>query len=278
MATQRDTLSAEQVESFVRDGFVRIPEAFSRTVAEAGRAELWRLAGVDPNDPAGWTRPVIRVEGSGAEPFRQAANTERLRVAFDQLVGAGRWLPRLGLGSFPIRFPHPDEPGDDGWHLDASFSGGANGTEYRINLRSRGRALLMLFLFTDVGEEDAPTRIKVGSHRDVPPFLADAGEEGREFFELCRAMDEAGRLNAPDRPVALATGRAGDVYLCHPFLVHAAQPHRGSRPRIIAQPPLDPVAPLQLARADGAYSPVEAAVRLGLGLDEPTGPTGPTGP
>jgi hypothetical protein len=38
-------------------------------------------------------------------------------------------------------------------------------------------------------------------------------------------------------PTALATGRAGDVFLCHPFLVHAASwPHRGTRPRIIAQP------------------------------------------
>ncbi|SOD60536.1 Phytanoyl-CoA dioxygenase (PhyH) [Streptomyces zhaozhouensis] len=268
MANPHDTLTQDQVEGFVRDGFVRVPEAFPRSVAEAGQAELWRMAEVDPDDPAGWPGPLIRIEGSAAEPFRQAANTERLRRALDQLVGVGRWLPRLGLGTFPIRFPHPEQPGDAGWHLDASFAGGADGTEPRINLRSRGRALLMLFLFTDVGEDDAPTRIKVGSHRDVPPFLAEAGEEGREFFELCGAMDEAGRLDAADRPEALATGRAGDVYLCHPFLVHAAQPHRGSRPRIIAQPPLEPVAPLQLARADGGYSPVEAAVRLGLGLDD----------
>jgi hypothetical protein len=36
---------------------------------------------------------------------------------------------------------------------------------------------------------------------------------------------------------SLATGRAGDVFLCHPFLVHAASwPHRGRQPRIIAQP------------------------------------------
>ena len=45
-----------------------------------------------------------------------------------------------------------------------------------------------------------------------------------------------------DRPLAWATGRAGDVYLCHPFIVHAATwPHRGNAPRFIAQPPLSPV-------------------------------------
>ncbi|WP_062206547.1 phytanoyl-CoA dioxygenase family protein [Streptomyces sp. NBRC 109706] len=258
------TLTEQEVRGFVERGFVRVEAAFPREVAEAGQAELWPLAGVDPADPSTWASPVVRIDGSAAEPFRRAANTERLRGAFDQLVGAGRWLPRLGLGTFPIRFPHPEEPGDDGWHLDAGFLGD-DGGEYRINLRSRGRALLMLFLFTDVGEDDAPTRIKVGSHLDVPPFLRDAGEEGHGFLDLCRALDAAGRLDAPDRPVALATGRAGDVFLCHPFLIHGAQPHRGERPRIIAQPPLEPVAPLQLARADGAYSPVEEAVRRGLG-------------
>lgn len=39
------------------------------------------------------------------------------------------------------------------------------------------------------------------------------------------------------RPEALGTGQAGDVYLCHPFLVHAASwPHTGARPRLLAQP------------------------------------------
>jgi hypothetical protein len=38
-------------------------------------------------------------------------------------------------------------------------------------------------------------------------------------------------------PTVLATGQAGDVFLCHPFLVHAASwPHRGPRPKIMAQP------------------------------------------
>jgi hypothetical protein len=31
------------------------------------------------------------------------------------------------------------------------------------------------------------------------------------------------------------------VYLCHPFIVHSAQPHRGKTPRFMAQPPLLPI-------------------------------------
>ena len=65
-----------------------------------------------------------------------------------------------------------------------------------------------------------------------------------------------------ERPQALATGEAGTAYLCHPFLIHAAQKHRGSVPRFMAQPPLQPAEPFRLDREDGNYSPVEIAIRL----------------
>ncbi|WP_062436605.1 hypothetical protein [Herbidospora daliensis] len=51
-------------------------------------------------------------------------------------------------------------------------------------------------------------------------------------------LDEASR----HRPLAHATGQPGDVYICHPLLVHAAQTHHGTRPRFMSQLPitLDP--------------------------------------
>ena len=74
-----------------------------------------------------------------------------------------------------------------------------------------------------------------------------------------------GRLGtAIARPEVLATGEAGTVYLCHPFLVHAAQRHRGTVPRFMAQPPLHPAQPFQPDRADDDYSPVEIAIREAL--------------
>jgi hypothetical protein len=69
---------------------------------------------------------------------------------------------------------------------------------------------------------------------------------------------------AADRPEALAVGEAGTVYLCHPFLIHAAQPHRGLVPRFMAQPPLHQAEPVRLEREDGGYSPVEMAIRRAL--------------
>jgi hypothetical protein len=253
--------SGDDLARFIRDGFLKLEDAFPRILADQGRDILWRATGCDPHDPATWTRPVIRLGDRTDPPFRDAVNTAVLHGAFDQLVGAGRWLPRGGLGTFPVRFPSPDDPGDAGWHIDVSFGFDApNFLDWRANVASKGRALLMLFLFSDVGEDDAPTRIRVGSHRDIARQLAPAGEAGLTLGEL--AAD--GFAGSAHRPEVMATGAAGTVYLCHPHLVHAAQPHRGTRPRFIAQPPLLPAQPLRLEREDAAYSPVEQAIRLAL--------------
>lgn len=79
-----------------------------------------------------------------------------------------------------------------------------------------------------------------------------------------RELAANGFAETAHRPQVLATGEAGTVYLCHPFLVHAAQPHRGTRPRFLAQPPLLPAEPLRLEREHGDHSPVERAIRGAL--------------
>ena len=72
-------------------------------------------------------------------------------------------------------------------------------------------------------------------------------------------------LPEPSEGIAFATGAAGDVYLCHPFLVHAAtRPHRGAEPRFIAQPPISIAGDLQLAGDVDRLSPVARSVRTAL--------------
>ncbi len=256
-------LSDAQLAQFIADGFVRIDNAFPEALATQGREILWADTGLDPDNPATWTKPVIRLGQYGQQPFRDAANTPTLHSTYNQLVGPGRWLPQNNLGTFPIRFPSPDDPGDAGWHIDVSFGWEERPDDFlswRANITSKGRALLMLFLFSEVGEKDAPTRIRVGSHLGIARSLAPAGDAGLSLREL----SSTGFAESADCPEVLATGSPGTVYLCHPFLVHAAQPHHGTRPRFMAQPPLLPREPLQLTREDEAYSPVEQAIRQAL--------------
>lgn len=252
-------LEPGQIEQFITDGFVRVGDAFPRELADEARMILWRATGCDPDDPRTWTEPVIRLGGFTEPPFVQAANSPRLHAAYDQLVGRGRWLRPGAVGTFPVRFPSAVDPGDAGWHIDVSFGTDApDFLQWRANIHSKGRALLMLLLFSDVGEQDAPTRIRVGSHADIARQLAPAGEGGLMLGQL--AADEF--AGSGHRPVVTATGEAGTVYLCHPFLVHAAQPHRGTRPRFMAQPPLLPADPDN--RPHGEANAVEEATARAL--------------
>ena len=254
-------LTPQEIDQFINLGYVKVENVFSKEIAAEARDILWKDTGCDPNDPSTWTKPVIRLGEYRQEPFRKAVNMPVLHEAFDQLAGKGRWQPRYSLGTFPVRFPSNEDPGDAGWHVEASFYGKDGAMQ--TNLHSKGRALLMLFLFSDTGEADAPTRILEGSHLDVPRLLEPYGEQGLTFMELAEKFTTA----TLQRKMVYATGTAGTVYLCHPFLIHAAQLHRGATPRFMAQPPLLPSQPVRFFRDEGDYSPVEQAIRMALWKD-----------
>jgi hypothetical protein len=255
-----EVLNSVQIEKFVEEGFVRIDNAFPVEIAAEVRSILWKDIDADPNDPSTWTKPVIRLGMYSQPPFIQSANTPILHAAFDQLVGKNKWIPCRSMGSFPVRFPSAEDPGDTGWHVDVSFGDHpTNYLEWRVNWRSKNRGLLMLFLYSDIGEKDAPTRIKVGSHLDIARLLKPKGEQGLSLLEMVAQFP-----SLPQREEITATGRAGTVYLCHPFLIHAAQPHRGKQPRFLAQPPLLLKHDLMQESETGNFSPVETAIQIGI--------------
>jgi hypothetical protein len=249
---------ATLVEDFVRDGFVAVRGAVPPEVITECRREIdegLRARGVDPDDPSTWTSPVVRLMCPWTEPFARAGTQPVLCSTYDQLLGADRWKRRPGVGgTIPVRFPHPDDPGDAGWHIDGSFD--VDG-EFWVNYASRRRGLLCLFLFTDVTADDAPTEIKVGSHMDIPRLLLPFGLTGTSFQNI-EFPD-----STLDRPSAWATGSAGDVFVCHPFLVHRATwPHRGTSPRAIAQPEVNVLEDFDMS--EPPRCPVQRAIALAL--------------
>jgi hypothetical protein len=249
-------LSKSEIDTFVDGGFVAVRHAIPADVLQACQEEIWaaigRQHGVTRDEPATWRHPVVRVSCPESEAFAKAGSQPSLWEAFDQLIGEGRWWHRRGVGgSVPARFPSEADPGDAGWHIDASFEKDGG---WWVNYRSRARGLLCLYLFSDVDNDSAPTRIRVGSHRDAAAALRPYGDDGLSFMEVSQLVAEA----STQRPVALATGQAGDVYLCHPFLVHAASwPHAGRAPRLIAQPGVHIHEPFPLTPP---LSPVELGI------------------
>jgi len=256
-----ELLSKKEIEQFIHNGFVRIESAFSQEIAEAVVDILWHDLPVDRSNPATWTEPVIRLGMYTQQPFVESLNGQKLHLIFDQLIGQDRWIPCRSVGTFPVRFPSDKKPNDTGKHVDVSFPGSdpTNYFEWRANVKSKGRALLMLVLYSDVSEKDAPTILYEGSHKDVAKLLAKEGDWGLSFVEITEKINDQ-----PERKEVYATGKAGTVYLCHPFLVHSAQPHTGTVPKFMAQPPLLLRGELTIADSTVGYTPVEQAIRLAL--------------
>jgi hypothetical protein len=258
-------LSRRDIAAFERDGVVVLRDAVPRRVAAACRSSIrHRLLarGIDPADPATWTEPVVQVPWPATAGFASAAGAPALTEAYDQLIGRGAWnqVPVVG-GTVLVRFPHRRSGRDTTWHVDGSF---ARDGRFVTTMESPTRGFLCLILLSDVGPSDAPTELKVGSHRDVAPILAPFGAAGCGFLQVTASLPPS----TFERPSMFATGRAGDVYLCHPFLVHRATgPHRGERPRVLAQPGMMLHRPFRLE--GGRPRAVERALRAAVRAAEP---------
>lgn len=249
------------LDAFVRDGYVVIRGAFGSGTAAACRDLIWSAMadrGVGRDDPATWP-PVMQFDSLAGQPFAEAALAPALTAAYDELIGPGRWRSPVDAGgAVVVRGPAENERGNAGYHIEGSYTG-PDGTSGWVNIRSRARGLLALLLFTDVGPDDTPTRLLCGSHRYVPEFLAPYGEAGTD------SDAEFWRPSVLCLRDAHATGAAGDVFLCHPFIVHTATwPHRGTTPRMIAQPAV--TAPDGFVLDGSDPSPVARAIVEGLTL------------
>jgi hypothetical protein len=252
------------LDAFVRDGYVAIRDAVDAGTIAACRELIWaamELRGVRRDDPSNWPPLVQDMTGLAGEPFAAAYMARPLTGAYDKLIGSGRWEPSTDIGeSVVVRFPAEDDRANAGYHIEGSYAPppGEPG-RWWVNVRSRARGLLALFLLTDVGRHDAPTRLLCGSHLTVAGFLARYGERGTD------ADAEFWRPSTLCMTDAHATGKAGDVFLCHPFMVHTATwPHRGTGPRMIAQPAVN--APDGFVLDGSDPSPVAQAIVAGLAM------------
>lgn len=227
------------VGSFLRDGFLKLERPQLRQEADAARESLWESIAPTTADPSTWTEPVVwTADLYGGGPFGPLASSPDLAEAFDQICGKDGWVPRHCLGNIPVRFPVRPAAQDRGWHIDANtqLSDGS------WTVTGRPQTMLLLTLLSEIGPRDAPTRIRVGSHRDVAAAFSE--EPDPEASDMWQMIDTASAA----RPVAFATGSPADVYLVHPLCVHAADEHRGATPRFMSQ------APVQLTRPFSSYA------------------------
>jgi len=220
-------LTSEQIEQFVELGYVRVSQVFSRETAAAARAFLWRQLKLPPDDPAGWTKPVVHLQQVyGDGPFAEAL-TPRFWDICDDVMGEGRWNAFDGLGWWPVSFPGfekgPWQEPQGGWHVD--------GQQFHHHINSPDQGLLLIFLFSDIEPGDGGTTLSAGSHKVTARILAEAEPDGLDVYNLARAV-----AAYPRHAVIEATGQAGDVYVMHPFMLHSRSVNTGNRVRFICNP------------------------------------------
>ena len=118
-----------------------VPTDVVRRCVDLIETEL-RARGVEPDNPATWTEPVVRFACPEGPAFAAAGTSPALAEVYDALLGSDRWVKRAGVGgTLPVRFPSSRDPGDAGWHIDGSYD--VDGAWW-TNVYSRGRGLLAL--------------------------------------------------------------------------------------------------------------------------------------
>jgi hypothetical protein len=243
------------------NGYVRLPEAFSRAAAAAMADFIWArlfdLHGMRRDDRATWTAaaPWVGLKQFKDDPVFQPLNNATTFEAIDDLLGPDAWKKPRNWGGFLVKFPDraPEAwtlPLDAYWHVDFHFTF-EPGTPF---------ALRVFTFLSEVAPHGGGTLIVRGSHRLVERFVASlAPQERQAGFAVLRARfngshpwlerltgaagDSDDRVDDfMNRPAIVDGERVlveelsagpGDVILMHPWLLHAASPHAGDSPRFM---------------------------------------------
>ncbi|WP_394792974.1 hypothetical protein [Armatimonas sp.] len=262
-------LTDEQVEQFLTRGFVVIKNAFSREQAAHWSRDLWTRLDYDPGDTSTWTQHRIHMPTLNLLDVREFA--PRAFGAICELCGGEERLTSARWGDgFIVNFGdsshttswEPPSASVPGWHKDGDF--------FRHFLDSPEQGLLTIVLWSDVVPTGGATFVAADSVPVIAKFLAAHPEgvrpDGFDFQSLISQCSE----------FLEATGEAGDVYLMHPYLLHASSKNALRLPRLITNPPVHLKEPMDFNRPDSNYSLVEAAVLRGLGVESfdfvPTAP------
>ncbi len=167
------------------------------------------------------------------------------------LCGPGAQIGMDSLGYLPIRFPRPDAgPWQPvGLHID--------GIHFHHHLDSPEQALIAVELWSDIGPCGGGTAIIPGSHQRVARILAAHQPAGLDCGTLANLAREACADIAPLE----ARGRAGDVLIMHPHLLHGSSTNSSTRVRIAGNRCVWLDRPLPWRTADAAgWTPVGLAI------------------
>lgn len=265
------SLSAAEIDYFIETGWIKLEGVIPRSTALKVQSAVHQFAVQDLGEDAlsgiSPESDVLQITRDfHGDPFEQCL-TAPLKEALDVLTApygrdpgsdVGRWGWWSINRSYGLsrKWVVPK----DGWHWDGA-------AHLHSATHCHGVGILMLCLFSDVMPRGGATLVAEGTHRAVaralrdhaPTELAPAIKHVKDsnawiaaltgHADICGTghefpIDDDARTefffnsyhdpNTHDRyRVIEATGAAGDVYLCHPFLFHAASYNHRQVPRFL---------------------------------------------
>jgi Phytanoyl-CoA dioxygenase (PhyH) len=282
MTSRYNVLTPDDVEHFLEKGYVVVRGCFSRMAAAEFTAQIWDRLGYDEHDRSTWAEPSVHMPERRKLDVREFA--PKAWGAVCDLVGGedriAKHKPYAWNDAFIVnlwqggdRPWEPASPSVPGWHKDGDF--------FRHYLDSPEQGLLTLVLWSDVRHQGGATFVAADSVGPVARFLADhpqgsypADYPTRPEHVPVLPYDE---LAGQCREFVEAIGEVGDVYLLHPYILHAKAQNVLRVPRYITNPPLTLAEPMRFDRAGpDDFSLVERAVLRALGVQRydfaPAGP------
>ncbi|MEU4192889.1 phytanoyl-CoA dioxygenase family protein [Kribbella sp. NPDC026611] len=238
-------LTAEQLQTFERDGIVKLPAAFSAADAERMRDVLWQELstrhGMSRDDPTTWTptRPT-GLKTTKTHRVAHAILSPVVRSALDGLLGA--WIQPPHQGQVLVTMPEgvPWSVPHRQWHVDVGFDLPVDDLP----------AVKIWSLLDDLAPGGGGTPQVAGSHHVIARYLTTTDERDfttvrdgvlrshawlRELTSPDRSLDPLQESEIDGLPVRVLelTGQAGDVYFTHPWTLHSIAPNAASTPRMM---------------------------------------------
>lgn len=248
-------LSSGQRGQFDRDGIFRVEGAFTESEAARMRSVVWEelghLYGMEQADPSSWHphAPTGLKESKRHAAFGPIFGRPLCGV-LDDLFGPGQWTmprhvgqvlvtmpnatawrvpPRLWHGDFPYLFPYGDGVGAvKVWAMFGRVGPGGGGT---VQLAGSHR-LVERYLSGRSGAELDFKLVRDGfmaSHPWLKALTKDDGDPGRN----ARFMVTGTNIDGVCLRVVELTGDPGDVFITHPWVMHAVAPNATGLPRMM---------------------------------------------
>lgn len=291
-------LTDEEAKHFINNGFVTISGCLSPDFMKEYTTKAFEKLGYKYDDPGSWKEELVYMDRDNFWPIKDISprgwaalcdivggenridnRTMKIQSRHFTTLNATEWsdafVINLSLGS-ESPWIKPENAG--GYHKDGSF--------FRHFLDSREQALLTTLYWTDVEHQGGGTLIVPDSIPHVARYLLEH-PQGIDLYGDQHKLDSYEHpkrvhkefeeiLNKCTQFVEL-TGKAGDLTIIHPFMLHASSQNLSGKPRFLTNPPIVLKEHMNLNRDNPKdYSLLEIATLSALGKDrvdyKPTSP------